>query len=317
MSKKKFTGAVRRDRRKSIWKDTASWQMLLLAMPAIVGYTLFNYIPLVMSLVIPFKDYKFAKGIAGSDWVGFRNFGWMFTSSAMGRVIRNTFLYGLWFMMIGTVINIIIALLLFEVTNRRALKAYQTIITFPNFMSMVIVGYVVYAILSPRTGYLNQVIGLFGAEPVDAYMSPGAWPGILTIVSVWKGMGINSLFYFASLMAVDTQLYEAAQIDGANRFQRMWHISIPHLTSLACIFIILNAGKLINGNFDLFYIIPRDTPLLYSTTDILNTYVYRALATGKYSMGATVGLVQSVVGMILVVTANLIVRKISPDNSMF
>lgn len=315
--KEKAARGRARTGRKSIWKDMESWQLLLLALPAILGYLLFNYIPMFMSLVIPFKDYKFAKGIAGSDWAGLRNFGWMLTSTSMGRVIRNTFLYGLWFMFICTIVNIAIALLLFEITNRRALKIYQTIITFPNFMSMVIVGYVVYAILSPKTGFLNQILALFGVGPIDAYMNPGAWPFILTFVNIWKGVGINSLFYFASLMAVDTSLYEAAQIDGASRFQRMRRISIPHLTSLACIFTILNAGSLINGNFDLFYVIPRDTSVLYATTDILNTYVYRALHEGNYSMGATVGLVQSVVGMILVVTANGIVRKISPENSMF
>ena len=140
---------------------------------------------------------------------------------------------------------------------------------------------------------------------------------ILTIVNIWKGIGMGSMMYYASLMGVDTALYEAAEIDGAGRLQKMRYISLPHLVPLVCIFTILNAGSLINGNFDLFYIIPRDTGILYQTTDILNTYVYRALQQGSYAMGATVGLVQSVVGMILVVVANLIVKKISPENSMF
>ena len=148
-------------------------------------------------------------------------------------------------------------------------------------------------------------------------MNAGYWPLILTIVNIWKGIGMGSMMYFASLMGVDTSLYEAAEIDGANRFQRMRYISIPHLVPLVCIFTILGAGSLINGNFDLFYIIPRNSTILYETTDILNTYVYRALKNGTYAMGASVGLVQSVVGMILVITTNLIVSKISPDNSVF
>ena len=140
---------------------------------------------------------------------------------------------------------------------------------------------------------------------------------ILTLVNLWKGVGMGSMMYFASLMGIDTSLYEAAELDGASRFQKMLHISIPHLIPLVCIFTIMGAGSLINGNFDLFYIIPRDTSILYETTDILNTYVYRALSDGSYAMGATVGLIQSAVGMLLVVGANLIVKKISPENSMF
>lgn len=154
-------------------------------------------------------------------------------------------------------------------------------------------------------------------QPADMYMDPGRWPVILTLVNLWKGVGMGSMMYFASLMGIDTSLYEAAELDGANRFQKMLHISIPHLIPLVCIFTIMGAGSLINGNFDLFYIIPRDTSILYETTDILNTYVYRALSDGSYAMGATVGLIQSAVGMLLVVGANLIVKKISPENSMF
>lgn len=304
-------------RKKSIWKDRASWELLLLCLPALTAYILFQYIPMAAAITIPFKDYKFSKGIMGSDWVGLDNFKWMLTSTSMGRVLRNTVAYGAWFMIIGPVINVIIALLLFEIRSRKALKTYQTIITFPNFMSMVIVGYVSYAVLSPRSGLINQILALFGKGPVDVYMKAGYWPLILTIVNIWKGVGMGSMMYFASLMGVDTALYEAAEIDGANRFQRMRYISIPHLIPLVCIFTILGAGSLINGNFDLFYIIPRNSTILYETTDILNTYVYRALKNGTYAMGATVGLVQSVVGMILVFGTNLIVKKISPENSVF
>lgn len=304
-------------KRKSIWKDRASWELLLLCLPALIAYILFQYVPMAAAITIPFKNYKFSQGILGSDWAGLSNFNWIVSSTSMGRVLRNTVAYGAWFMIIGPVTNVIIALLLFEIRSRKALKAYQTIITFPNFMSMVIVGYVAYAVLSPKSGLMNQVLRVLGKDPVDVYMDAGYWPLILTIVNIWKGIGMGSMMYFASLMGVDTSLYEAAEIDGANRFQRMRYISIPHLVPLVCIFTILGAGSLINGNFDLFYIIPRNSTILYETTDILNTYVYRALKNGTYAMGASVGLVQSVVGMILVITTNLIVSKISPDNSVF
>ena len=304
-------------KRKSIWKDRASWELLLLCLPALIAYILFQYVPMAAAITIPFKNYKFSQGILGSDWAGLSNFKWIVSSTSMGRVLRNTVAYGAWFMIIGPVTNVIIALLLFEIRSRKALKAYQTIITFPNFMSMVIVGYVAYAVLSPKSGLMNQVLRALGKDPVDVYMNAGYWPLILTIVNIWKGIGMGSMMYFASLMGVDTSLYEAAEIDGANRFRRMRYISIPHLVPLVCIFTILGAGSLINGNFDLFYIIPRNSTILYETTDILNTYVYRALKNGTYAMGASVGLVQSVVGMILVITTNLIVSKISPDNSVF
>ncbi len=304
-------------KRKSIWKDIRSWKLLVLCIPAIIGYILFNYVPMAVAITIPFKDYKFAQGIWGSAWVGLKNFGWLFTSTSMARVFRNTVLYGGWFMIIGPIVNVIVALLLFEVTSRKALKAYQTIITFPNFMSMVIVGFITYVILSPTGGVLNQILAFFGKESVDVYMNAGAWPFILTIVNLWKGVGMGSLMYFAALMGIDSSLYEVAELNGANRFQKMWYVSIPALIPLVCIFTILGAGSLVNGNFDLFYVIPRNSRILYETTDILNTYQYRALKEGTYAMGATVGLLQSVVGMMLVTGANWIVKKISPENSMF
>lgn len=164
---------------------------------------------------------------------------------------------------------------------------------------------------------MNSILETFGQQPIDVYSRVGAWPLILSIVNVWKGVGMGTLMYYSSLMSVDTALYEAAEIDGANRFQRMRYISIPHLISLVCVFTILGASHLISGNFDLFYVIPRNSTMLYETTDILNTYVYRALKGGTYSLGATINLVQSVVGMFLIIGANLIVKKISPENSMF
>ena len=188
----------------------ASRQLLLLCIPAIIAYILFNYIPMGAAVIIPFKNYKFSKGILGSDWCGLANFKWIIQSVALDRALRNTVLYGLLFMVLSPVTNVIIALLLFEITSRRRLKTYQTIITFPNFMSMVIVGYIVYAILSPRTGLMNQIIQFFGGDPVDVYMNSKYWPFILTVVNIWKGIGMGSMMYFAALMGIDTSLYEAA-----------------------------------------------------------------------------------------------------------
>lgn len=308
---------VQKPKRKSIWKDTASWELLVLCIPALTGYILFHYIPMGASLVIPFKDYKFSQGIWGSEWVGLENFKWIFDAASINRAIRNTVGYGVWFMVIGPIINVLIALLLFEVRNRKTLKVYQTIITFPNFMSMVVVGYITYTILMPKGGVVNQILTFVGMEAVDVYVKKRYWPAILTIVHIWKGVGMGSLMYYASLMGIDTSLYEAAELDGANRVQKMKYISLPHLVPLVCIFTILAAGSLFSGDFDLFYIIPRNVTALYDTTDILNTYTYRALKDGSYAMGAAVGLLQSTAGMVLVFVTNMIVKKISPENSMF
>ena len=174
----------------------ASRQLLLLCIPAIIAYILFNYIPMGAAVIIPFKNYKFSKGILGSDWCGLANFKWIIQSVALDRALRNTVLYGLLFMVLSPVTNVIIALLLFEITSRRRLKTYQTIITFPNFMSMVIVGYIVYAILSPRTGLMNQIIQFFGGDPVDVYMNSKYWPFILTVVNIWKGIGMGEAEWY-------------------------------------------------------------------------------------------------------------------------
>ena len=304
-------------KKKSIWKDRASWSLLLLCLPAIIGYLLFNYIPIAVSISIPFRDYKFSLGILGSKWVGLYNFKWIVSNATVMRALRNTFLYGIWFMIIGPVVNVTIALLLFEIKKRSSLKLYQTVMSFPNFMSMVIVGYITYAVLSPTNGALNQIIQFFGGEPVNAYMEAKYWPVILTIVNTWKGVGMGSLMYYASLMGIDPALYEAAVLDGASRWAKMRYISIPNLIPLVCIFTIMGAGSLVSGSFDLFYVIPRGGGVLYETTDILNTYTYRALSEGSYAMGATVGFVQSVAGLFLVCGSNWIVRRISPENSMF
>lgn len=303
--------------KRTIWNDRNSWSLLLLCVPAIVGYILFSYIPIVISITIPFRDYKFSKGVFGSAFVGLKNFKWIFTSPSMLAIIRNTFMYGLWFLFLGPFTNCVLALLFFEVRSRKALKAYQTIVAFPNFMSFVIVGFITYAILSPTNGFLNEIIRLFGGNPIDVYTKPGVWPAILSIVKVWKGIGMGSMMYYASLMGIDGSLFEAAEMDGANRWHKMRHISIPHLVPLICIYIILGVDNLVGGSFDLFYIIPRDVSLLYETTDILNTYVYRALVEGSYSMGSAVSFLQSLIGMVLTIIANAIVRKISPENSLF
>lgn len=304
-------------KRKSIWKDKNSWHLLLLCIPALVGYLLFNYLPMISALVIPFKEYKFSKGVWGSDWCGLKNFTWIFNNASLLRALRNTLIYGLFFIFWTQFVNAGLAILLYEVRSRRALKIFQTTFGFPNFMSYVVVGFISYAVLSPASGLMNSIITALGGKGIDVYAKPAVWPLILVIVNTWKSCGMGSLMYFANLMGIDSSLFEAAKMDGANRWHCIRHISIPHLVPLICIYLIMGAKGLIDGNFDLFYVIPRNVGLLYPTTDILDTYVYRALSDGSYATGAAVGIMQSVVGLILVVVSNVVVKKISPENSMF
>lgn len=304
-------------KKKSIWRDVASWQLLLLCIPAIVCYILFHYLPLISGVILPFKDYVFRDGIFGSEWCGLDNFKFLFKASAITRSIRNTVFYSILFAIVDPIVNISFALLFFELKSRKALKIYQTTIILPNFMSMVVVGYITYAILSPSSGLLNIVLEYFGYTSVNVYREPSRWPFILTLVNGWKGVGMGSMLYFATLVGIDPTLYEAAKIDGANRWQQTWYVSLRHLVPMVCIFTILNIGGLFSGSFDLFYNIPRNVTALYETTDILNTYIVRMLQEGTYTQGIAIGFLQSLIGMILTVTANGIVRKISPENAMF
>lgn len=297
--------------------NAANRQLLLLCLPALAAFLVFHYVPLVAGIVMPFKDYTMAKGIWGSAWCGLKNFTWIFKSTEIVRVVRNSLLYGIWFLFIGPIVNIIFALLLFDVRRKSALKVYQTAMCLPNFMSMVVVGFITYAILSPRYGVLNEMRAALGQTTLDVYSDPKYWPGILTIVNLWKGVGMGSLLYYAGLMGTDTCLYEAASIDGANHIQKTWFISIPQLLPIFCIQVILGIGGIVGGNFDLHYLIPRDQGVLYETTDIISTFVTRSLLKADYVRGSAVGLMQSFVGMLLVLGANAVIRRISPENSLF
>lgn len=295
----------------------ANWELLLLCVPAIVCYILFSYIPMI-GLVLPFKNYKYNLGLFGSKWAGLKNFQFLFRSTDLLRITRNTVGYSLIFLVTTSIVNIGIALLLFEIShNRRALKTYQTIMTFPNFMSWVIVGFITYAILNPSLGVMNQIIRVFGGQGVDVYVNPAVWPFIIPLVNCWKGAGMGSMMYLANLLGIDGSLYEAATIDGANRWQQTRYISIPNIIPLWTIMTILAVGGMFRGDFGLFYQIPRNIGVLYETTDIIDTFVYRGLQTNNYGQSSAVGFIQSILGLICVGGTNWIVSKISPENAMF
>ena len=304
--------------KKSRWKDFKdNAELSILLIPGIVLLILFAYIPM-FGIIIAFKDYRNNLGIFKSKWVGLDNFKFFFSSQDAWRIGRNTVGYGLLFIVLGIIAAVLVAILLYEVKSRAALKFYQTSMILPHFLSWVIVGYITYMLLEPNLGVLNNIIRKFGGEGLQWYSEPKYWVFILPIVNLWKTVGLKTIMYYAALMGIDEQLFEAAQIDGANRFKQIIYITLPSLVPLMVILTILDVGHIIKGDFGLFYTIPRDIGLLYPTTDIIDTYVYRGLRTGDdIGMTTAVGLFQSVVGFIMVVGTNLIVKKISPENSLF
>jgi len=292
------------------------YPLLLLTVPAIIYFVLFHYAPM-FGVVMAFKNYQYNLGIFGSPWSGWENFEFFFTSNDAWRVLRNTVGYSVIFIIVGNVVALTMALLLFEIKNKFVLKIHQTSMLLPNFLSWVLVGFITYIFLSPTSGTLNQFLEFLGFDPINWYQEPGYWPYILTITSLWKGVGLQLLIYFAALLSVDPELYEAAKIDGASKFRQAWHISVPAVMPVLTILAILAIGDIFGGDFGLFYQIPRDVGLLYPTTDIIDTYVFRGLRTGDLSVTAAVGLFQSTVGLVMIIIANLIVKKISPDKALF
>ncbi len=291
-------------------------QLLMLALPAIIIFFIFNYIPM-FGILIAFKDFKPIQGFWGSEWIGFKNFEYFFLSQDLLRLVRNTTGYAVVFIALKIILGVAIAVLLYEVTNRKALKYYQTTMILPNFLSWVVVGYVTYILLNPSAGIMNQVIEFFGGEGVDWYSESKVWPFILPLVNSWKHIGMDSIMFYAALMGLDDEIFEAATIDGANKWQRTMKISIPLLAPIICIIGILAMGNVFRGDFGLFYQIPRNVGTLYPTTDVIDTYLMRGVMQGSMGPTAAVGLIQSVVGMVMVIGTNLIVKKIEPESSLF
>lgn len=290
--------------------------LLALCVPGIISLFLFNYLPMA-GIFIAFKDYNPLKGIFKSEWVGFDNFKYFFLSQDAFRTIRNTLLYSIEFLILDLIFGVLIAVLLYNMKSRKGVKIYHTIILIPRFISIIIIAYITYGFLNQTRGVLNTIITSFGGEPVSWYMEASYWPLILTVVYIWKSLGAGCLYYYAALTGIDETLFEAAEIDGANVLQKTWHVAIPELIPIMVMTTILGIGSIFSGDIGLFYNVPRNSGLLYKTTDIINTYTYRALLGGSLEKSAAVGLFQSVVGFILVLSTNAIVRKVSPENSMF
>lgn len=286
--------------------------------PGLVYLLINNYLPM-FGLVIAFKKINWSKGILGSEWVGLDNFKYLFATKDAWIITRNTVLYNLAFIIIGTVCAIAIAILMNEVVSKIKSRIYQTVILLPFLISWVVAGNLVYSLLSSDTGFLNQgVFSALGMEAISWYQEPKYWPAILILVNLWKTIGFSMVIYLSTIVGISSDYYEAAKLDGAGKWKQIKYITLPMLKSTIITLTILNIGKIFYSDFGLFYQIPRNSGALYDVTQTIDTYVYNALMQqGNISMSAAAGFYQSMVGFALVFITNLIVRKISKEDALF
>jgi putative aldouronate transport system permease protein len=295
--------------------------LYVMMIPGLVYLFINNYIPMA-GIVIAFKKMDFSLGkwaIFKSPWVGLKNFEYLFKTDAAWLMIKNTVGYNMIFIITGLLINIGVAILLNEIRSKTSKKIYQVVILIPVMLSIVIVSYLVFGFLSQESGFINKsILEPLGIEPIRWYSEPKYWHFILPFINNWKGFGYGSIIYYAVLVGVDKGLYEAAAIDGASRLKQILHISIPALKPTAIILTLLSIGKLFNSDFGLFYQVPRNYGPLFPATQTIDTYVYRALVTNNdVTMSSAANFYQAIVGFVLVLSFNLIVRKIDKESSLF
>ena len=307
---------VKKGKKKNALKEY--WPLYLMMLPALLYLLINNYIPMA-GMVIAFKKLNFAKGIWASPWAGLKNFKFLFASKDAWIITRNTLLYNVAFILVNMVVGIAIAILITEVKNIKLKKLYQSAILLPFLMSMVILSYIVYALLSAENGLVNNsILPLFHMDPIQWYQKPKYWPAILIIANCWKGVGYGCLIYIASLIGIDPSFYEAARLDGASKWQEITKITLPSLVPTIITLLLLSIGRIFYSDFGLFYQVPMNSGVLFPTTNVIDTYVYRALIEqGNISMSSAAGVYQSLVGFCVVMLSNWIVRKVDKDQALF
>ncbi len=288
--------------------------LVLMMLPGILYLLVNNYLPM-FGIMIAFKKLDYAKGIFASEWVGFENFEFLFRTKDFFIMIRNTLLYNIVFIFGGLVASLAIAVMMTEIGKLKIAKAIQPIICFPNMISIIIVAYLVYGFLG-GDGWINNTI-LHG-DGISWYSQPQYWPFILTLVHFWKGAGYGSIIYIATMSGIDVGLYEAAKLDGATKMQQIRLITLPIIRPMVVLMLLMSIGRIFSSDFGLFLQVPMDSGALYTTTQTIDTYVYRALMKlNDVSMSSAASVFQSIIGFVLVLISNLIVRKVDPDSSLF
>ncbi len=292
--------------------------LYVMFLPAAIYFIINNYLPMG-GLVIAFKKINFNLGILKSPWAGLKNFEYLFKTSDAWIITRNTILYNLLFIALNTVVCVALAILLNEIRNKVFKNLLQSVLMLPYLISMVIISYLVYAFLSGESGFINNtILKLFGEAKVSWYAEAKYWPFILTFVQLWKNCGYLCIVYFSAVVGIDPTYYEAAALDGATKWQQIRHVVLPELSSVITIMVLLGISKIFYSDFGLFYQVPMNAGALYDVTNTIDVYVYNALlSVGNISMSSAAGFYQSVVGFIVVLLANWIVRRKNPENALF
>lgn len=318
MSKKAKSSSTQVVRKRGVLETLWRYRVLeLMCLPAVVFFFLFSYMPMP-GIYVAFVKYNYGKGIFGSNFVGLKNFQFIAESGKLWDLTKNTVLYNIAFILLGNFLAILVAILLNEMQSKIFKKVSQTMMFLPYFISQVLVGILVYNLLNYDYGFVNEILTSLGREKWGPYSDPSVWPVILVIVHLWQQTGYNSVVYFAAICGIDAEIIEAAKVDGANAFQKIRYIILPGLKPTIVILLLFALGGIVKGNFGLFYNIIGTNSLLYPTTDIIETYVYRATVTDfNFSTASAVGLYQSIIGFIMVMCVNFIVKKIDPDYSLF
>ncbi|MCR5716103.1 MAG: ABC transporter permease subunit [Lachnospiraceae bacterium] len=307
-------GKKKRGIRETLWKYRT---LELMCLPAIIFFFMFSYMPLP-GIYVAFVNYNYQGGIFGSPFIGLQNFQFLAESGKLFELTKNTILYNLAFIILGNILAIFVAILLNEMRSKWFKKVSQTMMFLPYFISQVLVGILVYNLLNYDYGFVNTILVKLGLEKWGPYSDPTVWPVLLVIIHLWQQTGYNSVVYFAAIMGIDAEIIEAAKVDGANGFQKIRYIILPGLRPTLVILLLFAMGGIVKGNFGLFYNVVGTNSILFPTTDIIETYVYRAATTEfNFSRASAVGLYQSIIGFIMVMISNFVVKKIEPDYSLF
>lgn len=305
-----MSGKTGTSRLSSVWKRfKKNWSLYVLFFPVIVYFVVFQYFPMY-GVQIAFKDFIATKGIWGSSWVGFKHFERFFESFYFWRLIKNTLGIGLYELAVGFPVPIVLALMINEIRSKFFKRFVQTVTYAPHFLSTVVIVGLILIFLSPATGMINQLLGLFGIGPISFMTEPGWFKSIYVLSGVWQHMGWSSIIYLAALTGIDPQLHEAARVDGASRLQRIWHINLPGIMPTIVILLILNVGSVLGVGFEKVFLMQNS--LNMSASDVISTHVYRSGILGaQYSFSAAVGLFNAVVNFIMLIVVNRIARKVS------
>jgi putative aldouronate transport system permease protein len=291
--------------------------LLFMIAPAVLYFLLFSYVPMA-GIVLAFKQYRYDLGIMGSPWVGFENFKFFFMTGDAFRVTRNTMLYNAAFIIINNLLQIVVAILMAEIGSKLFRKTAQTLMFLPYFLSWVVVGAVAYNLFNYEHGTVNTLLRSLHIPELDIYTTPEYWKYILIFFSAWKAVGYGAVFYMASILSIDRETYEAAEIDGANVFQRIGYITLPSLRPTITILVLLAIGGIFRGDFGLFYQLVGNNGLLYQTTDVIDTYVYRSLlVNNEIGMSSAIGFYQSILCFATIMVTNFLVRKSDKENALF